>query len=79
MKVLGLLVLGFAVGLQIVRNAEGHGKLMNPPSRSSIWRLPEFAHLNPVPNYSDNELYCGGVGVRSSTKNLFTIQYCNIE
>lgn len=39
----------------------GHGRLMKPPSRSSVWRIPEFASQNPPANYGDNELYCGGV------------------
>ncbi|XP_059162986.1 uncharacterized protein LOC131946310 [Physella acuta] len=35
---------------------EGHGRLMDPPARNSMWRL---GFANPV-NYNDNELYCGG-------------------
>lgn len=34
----------------------GHGRLMNPPARNSMWRL-DFP--NPI-NYRDDELYCGG-------------------
>jgi hypothetical protein len=34
----------------------GHGRLMNPPARNSMWR---FGFPNPV-NYNDNELFCGG-------------------
>ncbi|XP_029641028.1 uncharacterized protein LOC115215838 [Octopus sinensis] len=36
---------------------EGHGRLMDPPSRSSMWRL---GFKTPV-NYDDIELYCGGM------------------
>jgi len=42
----------------------GHGKMMKPVSRSSVWRDPQFSHLNPPPNWSDNELYCGGAGIQ---------------
>ncbi|KAH9495247.1 hypothetical protein Btru_016172 [Bulinus truncatus] len=35
---------------------QGHGRLMDPPARNSMWRL---GFPNPV-NYNDNELYCGG-------------------
>ena len=77
MKLLILAFVGIVVGLQLVKNAEGHGKLMNPPSRSSIWRFPEFAHLNPVPNYSDNELFCGGVGVSVFCIDL--LSFCNLQ
>lgn len=35
----------------------GHGRLMDPPSRNSMWR---FGFYNPVDVY-DNELWCGGL------------------
>ncbi|XP_045212254.2 uncharacterized protein LOC123563489 isoform X2 [Mercenaria mercenaria] len=38
----------------------GHGRLIDPPSRSSMWR---YGFKNP-PNYDDNQLYCGGVQVQ---------------
>ncbi|XP_043258560.1 uncharacterized protein LOC122400890 [Colletes gigas] len=37
-----------------------HGRLMDPPSRNSMWR---FGYPNPV-NYNDNELFCGGYAVQ---------------
>jgi len=39
--------------------ASGHGRLIEPPSRSSMWRLG----FNATPNYEDNQLYCGGFAV----------------
>lgn len=39
---------------------KGHGRLIDPPSRSSMWR---YGYNNP-PNYNDNQLYCGGAQVR---------------
>ncbi|GLV35907.1 uncharacterized protein CBL_09875 [Carabus blaptoides fortunei] len=39
---------------------EGHGRLMDPPARNSMWR---FGFPNPV-NYNDNELFCGGYAVQ---------------
>lgn len=42
------------------RGAEGHGRLMDPPARNSMWR---FGFPNPV-NYNDNELFCGGYAGR---------------
>ena len=38
----------------------GHGRLTEPPSRASMFR---FGFDNPS-DYSDNQLFCGGVGVR---------------
>ncbi|XP_022649783.1 uncharacterized protein LOC111245554 isoform X2 [Varroa destructor] len=35
---------------------EGHGRLMEPPSRSSMWRVG----FKTPRNYNDNELFCGG-------------------
>ncbi|XP_071444516.1 uncharacterized protein [Hetaerina americana] len=52
--VAGLLVLLSA------REGEGHGRLMDPPARNSMWR---FGFPNPV-NYNDNELFCGGYAVQ---------------
>ena len=37
----------------------GHGRLLNPPSRSSMWRVG----FNNPPNYDDNQLFCGGFSV----------------
>ena len=39
--------------------ADGHGRLIEPPSRSSMWR---FGFNNTV-NYNDNALFCGGKSV----------------
>lgn len=49
---------------------DGHGRLMDPPARNSMWRL---GFNNPV-NYNDNELYCGGrmVGTHSE-KGLYCL------
>ena len=47
----------------------GHGRLMHPPGRSSLRFFPDDPSINPFwgqinPNYNDNELYCGGLGVQ---------------
>jgi len=34
----------------------GHGRLIEPPSRSTMWRYG----FQTKPNYNDHELYCGG-------------------
>lgn len=34
----------------------GHGRLIEPPSRASAWRYG----FNTPHNYNDHELYCGG-------------------
>ena len=45
--------------LHIASSAYGHGRLTDPPSRSSMWRYG----FNSTPNYEDNQLYCGGFQV----------------
>ena len=40
-------------------HTDGHGRLIEPPSRSSMWR---FGFNTPV-NYDDNQLFCGGYDV----------------
>ena len=42
---------------------EGHGRLLLPASRSSMWRMG----FNNPPNYQDNELWCGGYAVSKLT------------
>ncbi|XP_076454171.1 uncharacterized protein LOC143289153 [Babylonia areolata] len=44
-----------------VPGVEGHGRLLDPPSRSSMWRV---GFNNSPPNYDDNQLFCGGVQVQ---------------
>ena len=39
----------------------GHGRLIEPPSRASMWR---FGFKNP-PDYDDTASYCGGITVSS--------------
>merc|ERR1712179_528425 len=46
--------------LALVAGVWGHGRLWDPPSRSSLWRFPEFSQ-SPK-NWNDNELFCGGFG-----------------
>merc|ERR1712107_916727 len=45
------------MGLHYVR---GHGRLMDPPSRASMWRV---GFSNPA-DYNDNEGFCGGSNVQ---------------
>lgn len=48
--------------IQVLKEARvsGHGRMMDPPARNSMWR---FGFPNPV-NYNDNELFCGGYAVQ---------------
>lgn len=43
----------------LVANVYGHGMMLNPVGRQSRWRYDSSA----PPNYTDNELYCGGITV----------------
>ncbi|KAF2887067.1 hypothetical protein ILUMI_19106 [Ignelater luminosus] len=38
----------------------GHGMMLYPPSRSSLWRYDPTAPIN----YNDNEVFCGGRGTQ---------------
>lgn len=42
--------------MQTINICNGHGRLIEPPSRSSAFR---YGFQTP-PNYNDHELYCGG-------------------
>ncbi|KAI5695606.1 hypothetical protein M8J75_000734 [Diaphorina citri] len=48
-------VVGFLVSY-LVSQVSSHGRLIEPPSRASMWRYG----FNTPPNYNDHELYCGG-------------------
>lgn len=39
-----------------ILHCDGHGRLIEPPSRASAWR---YGFQTP-PDYNDHELYCGG-------------------
>jgi hypothetical protein len=43
---------------QVIGLASGHGRLEDPPGRSTMWRQ---GFENPA-NYNDDEVYCGGFG-----------------
>ncbi|OXA63894.1 uncharacterized protein LOC110853196 [Folsomia candida] len=45
-------------------SVSSHGRLIEPPSRSSMWRYG----FNTTANYNDHELYCGGFA-RQHQKN----------
>ncbi|KAL0280044.1 UNVERIFIED_CONTAM: hypothetical protein PYX00_001458 [Menopon gallinae] len=46
----------FAVLASMLALAGGHGRLIEPPSRATMWR---YGFDTPA-NYNDHELYCGG-------------------
>jgi len=54
-------ITGWCIGLLVATSysfmsCNGHGRLIEPPSRASAWR---FGFQTP-PDYNDHELYCGG-------------------
>lgn len=67
MKLIYCLLFGVALLPNLI---DAHGRLREPPSRSSMWR---DGFINP-PNYNDNELNCGGAGVNSFI-HLSTFSY----
>ncbi|RLO04641.1 hypothetical protein DYB28_001693 [Aphanomyces astaci] len=48
--------------------ADAHGRLVSPPHRGYIGKLPQYKGLVPI-NYSDNGLSAGGIGQTSGGKN----------
>ncbi|KAK7476987.1 hypothetical protein BaRGS_00031763, partial [Batillaria attramentaria] len=56
------LLVTVVVMLMMFGRTSGHGRLVEPPSRSSMWR---FGFKTPV-NDDDNGLNCGGSGVQYS-------------
>lgn len=56
-----LLFVNLFIVVLLLDRIEGHGMMLDPPSRSSMWR---FGFKVPA-NYDDDGLYCGGFGVSS--------------
>jgi len=52
------------LGLMALSQVSGHGRLLNPAGRSTLWRYAEFQRFNPYQNYQDNELFCGGFHIQ---------------
>lgn len=49
------------VVVDLISKIAGHGMLLDPPGRSSMWRA---GFPTPI-NYDDNSLFCGGFMVSS--------------
>lgn len=59
-QVSSFLITAFLASVLLVPDdVVGHGMILDPPGRSSMWRYG----YNVPPNYNDNSLYCGGVDV----------------
>jgi len=61
-----LVTLATAICILSVEHVSGHGHMVVPPMRSSMWRQGF-----PVPtNYDDTALWCGGFGVSYYNLNI---------
>ena len=56
------LLIGVSLSWTLVE--AGSGYLIDPPSRSSMWRLPEFSGPDTPVNYDDMSLDCGSGGAQ---------------
>ena len=61
------MILKIVVFASLVAIAYGHGRLISPPGRSTMWR---YGYKTP-PNYNDNQMYCGGFYVSSFSTIVF--------
>uniref|UniRef100_A0A182MNE0 Chitin-binding type-4 domain-containing protein n=1 Tax=Anopheles culicifacies TaxID=139723 RepID=A0A182MNE0_9DIPT len=53
------------LGCVCIATVHGHGMVLDPIARGSRWRCNPLA----LPNYTDNELFCGGFQVQWGTYN----------
>jgi hypothetical protein len=56
-RLLRCVVVVLAAAAGWLRGVDGHGRLIEPPSRASMWR---YGFGDAPANYNDHELYCGG-------------------
>ena len=54
-----MVVFGILLLFAVIDGVSGHGRLIEPPSRASMWR---FGYKTPI-NYDDNQMFCGGFSV----------------
>jgi len=50
----------------VIANVNGHGRLVQPAGRATLWRYDEFKQFNPLPDYDDTQAFCGGFYVQYS-------------
>uniref|UniRef100_A0AAG5D3F7 Chitin-binding type-4 domain-containing protein n=1 Tax=Anopheles atroparvus TaxID=41427 RepID=A0AAG5D3F7_ANOAO len=60
-----LLSIVLLVGCGLIASVSGHGMALDPIARGSRWRCNPLA----LPNYTDNEQFCGGYQVQWGTYN----------
>jgi hypothetical protein len=58
-KMNAITVVSIALIVSLLKTADGHGMMLDPPNRSSMWHYG----FNVPPNYNDNGLNCGGFSV----------------
>ena len=69
------MLLQITVLVAFIASVLGHGRLISPPGRSTMWRYG----YNTPKNYNDNQLYCGGFNVSIKTNiSKYTIQSTGI-
>lgn len=69
------LAIALVVSGRLFGSADGHGMMLDPPSRSSMWRYG----FNVQPNYNENGLNCGGYGVQFNSINQGRCGECGDE
>ncbi|XP_044745707.1 uncharacterized protein LOC123307450 [Coccinella septempunctata] len=50
-----------------LREVLGHGMMLEPPNRSSLWKYYTIDNDKVVPNYNDNQNFCGGYSTQWDT------------
>ena len=62
-------VLLLIIAASTLQGVMGHGYMLYPPQRSSMWRVG----FDTPTNYDDNALFCGGFAV-----STYQYQYFNL-
>lgn len=58
-------IIKLIVLLTTFHQSNQHGRMLEPPSRNSMWRTG----FNTKPDYDDSELFCGGIMVNNDFNN----------
>lgn len=70
-RMLQTCLLFVVLSVTLIREVKSHGRLVEPPGRSTMWR---FGYKNP-PNYDDMGLFCGGFSVCGLALRLLLVLY----
>ena len=54
----------------LLDGVRGHGRLVDPPSRATMWRYLQNEFPEQPSDYNDNQGFCGGASVSVAKRSM---------